>query len=89
MIVQYYIAYGLFINLLALYLMAYDKSQARKNRRRVRERTLFLIAALGGAIGSVVGMRIWRHKTKHVSFVIGMPAIIAVQAILLYLFVYL
>lgn len=79
---QWLAVYLIGVNLLALYLMAHDKSQARKHGRRVPERTLFLTAALGGAIGAIVSMRIWRHKTKHVSFVIGMPAILIVQAII-------
>ncbi len=79
---QGFIGYLIGINLLALILMAHDKSQARKRGRRVSERTLFLTAAVGGAIGAIVGMRIWRHKTKHVSFVVGMPAVLIVQAII-------
>jgi uncharacterized membrane protein YsdA (DUF1294 family) len=83
---QYGIAYGLLINFTALILMAHDKSQARKNRRRIPEKTLFLVAALGGSIGSIAGMRAWRHKTKHFSFVFGMPAILVLQLILLYFY---
>jgi uncharacterized membrane protein YsdA (DUF1294 family) len=83
---QYGIAYGLIINLIALILMAHDKSQARKNRRRIPEKTLFLVAAIGGSIGSITGMRVWRHKTKHFSFTFGMPAILVLQVILLYFF---
>lgn len=80
------ILYGYLIalNLLTLYLMAHDKSQARKRGRRVPERTLFLLAGFGGAIGSIAGMRIWRHKTKHVSFLIGMPVILAIQLAVVY-----
>jgi uncharacterized membrane protein YsdA (DUF1294 family) len=76
--------YLIALNLLTLYLMAHDKSQARKHGRRIPERTLFLLAGLGGAIGSILGMRIWRHKTKHVSFVIGMPAILAIHIAVVY-----
>jgi uncharacterized membrane protein YsdA (DUF1294 family) len=80
------IVYGCLIalNLLTLYLMAYDKSQARKHGRRIPERTLFLLAGLGGAIGSILGMRIWRHKTKHISFVIGMPVLLAIHIAVVY-----
>jgi uncharacterized membrane protein YsdA (DUF1294 family) len=76
------IVYLIIINVLALYLMAHDKSQARKRGRRVPEKNLFLVAAFGGALGGIVAMRVWRHKTKHVSFAIGMPAILIVQAAL-------
>ncbi|TFE25819.1 DUF1294 domain-containing protein [Cohnella luojiensis] len=79
---QWLIGYLIGINLLALFLMAHDKSQARNRGRRVPERTLFLTAAVGGAIGAIAAMRIWRHKTKHVSFVVGMPAVLIVQAII-------
>ncbi|MCD9024883.1 DUF1294 domain-containing protein [Cohnella silvisoli] len=83
---QYWIAIGIVVNLITLSLMAYDKSQARKHGRRVPERTLFLWAAIGGAAGAIVAMRIWRHKTKHPSFVFGMPALLLLHVVLLYLF---
>lgn len=54
-------------------------AKGRKPRRRVPERTLFLIAALGGSVGVLAGMYLFRHKTKHWSFVLGVPAILAVQ----------
>lgn len=81
---QFYIGYGIVINMITMLMMAYDKSQARKGGRRVRERTLFILSALGGAIGALLGMRIWRHKTKHVSFVVGIPLIVVIQGIALY-----
>lgn len=77
-------AYGIGINLLSFYLMAYDKSQARKGGRRVPERNLFIAAAVGGALGSLLGMRLWRHKTKHLSFTIGIPLILVIQGVILY-----
>mgnify|MGYP001396215866 CR=1 FL=1 len=73
------IGYLIAVNAVMLYLMAHDKSQAIKRGRRVPERTLFLWALIGGSPGAIAGMRIWRHKTKHLSFAIGMPAILAVQ----------
>jgi uncharacterized membrane protein YsdA (DUF1294 family) len=80
---QLLIGYVVAINLITLYLMAHDKTQARKHGRRVRERTLFLLAAAGGSLGSIAGMRIWRHKTKHVSFALGMPALLVLNAAIL------
>lgn len=62
-------------------------AQGRKPRRRVPERTLFLIAALGGSAGVLAGMYCFRHKTKHRAFVLGVPAILAVQAALAWLVV--
>lgn len=70
------------INVVTLALMAHDKSQAKKHARRVPERTLFLWAAIGGAAGAIIAMRIWRHKTKHPTFVIGMPAILVAHVLL-------
>ena len=57
----------------------WDKRAAKKHRWRVRERTLFLLAALGGSIGVYVAMLLARHKTLHARFVWGIPCIIAVQ----------
>jgi uncharacterized membrane protein YsdA (DUF1294 family) len=79
-----WVVYVIGINLVTLYLMAHDKSQARTKGRRVRERTFFLLATLGGAIGAIAGMRIWRHKTKHSSFVIGMPVLLILNLVVGY-----
>jgi len=84
MTAQYGIAIVIVLNLFTMFVMAYDKSQARSHGRRVPERRLFLLAAIGGAVGAIIAMRVWRHKTKHPSFVIGMPVILIVQVILAY-----
>ena len=68
------------VNLWAFCLMGFEKGRSRrKGTRRVRERTLFLSALLGGSLGAAAGMRLFRHKTKHWYFVWGMPAILALQ----------
>ncbi len=69
-------------NLVAFLLMGLDKWQARAGGRRIRERTLFLGAILGGSVGAILGMQLFRHKTLHLSFRIGMPAILAAQIFL-------
>lgn len=74
--------YFLLINLIAYALMGIDKAKARRDKWRIPERTLFLSALLGGSIGALGGMYTFRHKTKHMSFVIGMPLILLVQAAL-------
>jgi uncharacterized membrane protein YsdA (DUF1294 family) len=74
------------VNLLGFVLMGYDKSQARKKGSRVPERRLFYIAACGGALGAWIGMKLWRHKTKHTSFVIGIPCLVVLNFSLLYYF---
>ena len=73
------VAYLVIINILAFILMAVDKRRARAHQWRIRERTLFLSAIIGGSIGANLGMQLLRHKTKHKSFVYGMPAILLVQ----------
>lgn len=78
------IGYVVVVNAIAMFLMAYDKKQAKIKGRRIPERTLFLWAAIGGAPGVMLGMRIWRHKTKHRSFVLGMPIILLVQIVLVF-----
>lgn len=80
--------YLLLINLFGFLSMGVDKRRAIKNQWRIRERTLFLIAALGGSIGSLVGMWVFRHKTKHKSFVIGIPCIIFAQIAITCIFMY-
>ena len=70
------------INLLALVLMGLDKSYARRGKWRIPEKVLFLSAALGGSPGAIAGMFLFRHKTKHLSFVLGLPAILLAQLIL-------
>ncbi len=79
---QYFIYYWMIINIVAFFLMGIDKKKARTGAWRIPEKTLFLSAILGGSIGSICGMQLFRHKTKHKSFVFGMPAILVVQLIL-------
>ncbi len=59
-----------------------DKYKAKTNRWRIRERTLFLLAILGGGIGAFLGMRVFRHKTQHPQFVIGIPVIMVIQLVI-------
>ena len=68
--------YLLGINLVSFFLMGIDKSKARRRKWRIPEKTLFAFALLGGSIGSILGMRIFHHKTRHWYFVWGMPCIL-------------
>ena len=77
--------YLLIVNALGFLLMLVDKRKAQKNLWRIPESTLFLMAAIGGSIGSIAGMYKFRHKTKHWQFVIGMPAILIAQVALVFL----
>ena len=74
-------------NLAAFFVFGFDKFKAKykethENARRVRERTLFLLAILGGSVGALLGMKVWRHKTLHKTFRIGIPLILALQILI-------
>ena len=71
--------YLLIINAAGFLLMLVDKWKAKKNRWRIRESTLLLVAALGGSVGSLIGMYLFRHKTLHLKFTLGIPLILAAQ----------
>ena len=79
---KYFLLYLLLINAATFLLMLVDKLKAKKNRWRIPERTLFGSALLGGSIGALLGMYTFRHKTKHLSFTLGMPAILIAQVAL-------
>lgn len=72
----YLIVYLIAVNFMGFALMGLDKRFAQKNERRIRERTLFLFAAFGGALGSLLGMYAFHHKTRKNAFRFGMPAIL-------------
>ena len=76
---KYLLIYLLIINAVGFLLMLVDKSKARKKLWRIPEATLMTVAAIGGSIGSLLGMYTFRHKTKHIKFTLGIPAILAVQ----------
>jgi len=67
------------LNLLGFVLMGADKRRARRHDRRIAERNFFLLAAAGGAVGTLAGMYVFRHKTEKPRFVYGLPAILALQ----------
>lgn len=76
------ILWFVFINVVAYLVMSEDKRRAQKRRDRVPERTLFLLAAIGGSLGILIAMYRKRHKTRHASFTIGVPVLLFVNAIL-------
>lgn len=67
------------VNLTGFAVMGLDKRKAIRHLWRVQESTLFFIAVIGGSLGSIIGMRVFRHKTRHWYFVYGMPAILILQ----------
>lgn len=79
--IPFLLVYLLIINALGFLLMLVDKYKAKKNKWRIPEKTLMLVAALGGSIGSLIGMYTVRHKTQHPKFTLGIPLILALQAI--------
>jgi uncharacterized membrane protein YsdA (DUF1294 family) len=83
---KYFAIYLLIVNAIGFLLMLIDKRKAIRRRWRIREKTLFLTAAIGGSIGSIMGMYTFRHKTKHLQFTLGMPAILIVQLVLAFVF---
>ena len=78
--------YLLIVNALAFVLMLADKRKAQKKLWRIPESTLLLSAAIGGSIGSLAGMYTFRHKTKHLKFTLGIPAILFLQMAAVFLF---
>ena len=78
--------YAFIVNLIAFCMMGIDKRKARRKAFRIPEATLFVMALIGGSIGSIAGMYLFRHKTHHLKFSLGLPLILAVQIVfLLYL----
>jgi uncharacterized membrane protein YsdA (DUF1294 family) len=73
------IIYLLIANLVGFSLMGIDKSKAKRHAWRIPEKALFLASLLGGSVGTWAGMYVFRHKTKHWYFVVGMPLILAAQ----------
>ena len=80
--VQILLLYLLIINAAGFLLMLADKRKARRGLWRIPEATLMGVAALGGSMGSLLGMYTVRHKTKHLKFVLGIPAILVIQIFL-------
>ena len=71
--------YLLTINALGLLIMLADKRRAQKKLWRIPEATLITVAILGGSIGVLLGMRVFRHKTRKPKFYLGIPAILISQ----------
>ena len=74
--------YFIIINVIGFLAMAIDKWKAKNNAWRIPENTLFSITVLGGGIGTIAGMYVFRHKTKKTKFTIGMPVILVLEIIL-------
>lgn len=75
------VLYFIIINIIGFLIMYIDKQKAKKGKWRIPEKTLFIITALGGGIGTIAGMYTFRHKTKKIAFVIGFPLITILEII--------
>ena len=73
------------MNLLDLVLMGVDKSKSKRGAWRIPEVRLLLVAVIGGSVGGILGMLLFRHKTRHAAFALGLPVILLVQLVLAYL----
>ena len=74
--------YLLIINALTFLFMLMDKQKARKKRWRIPEQTLLSLCAIGGSLGGLLGMYLFRHKTNHTRFAIGIPVMLVVHTAL-------
>ena len=74
--------YLLMINLIGFGMMWSDKRRAKWGKWRIPEQTLFIVTALGGGIGTIAGMYTFRHKTKRMKFIIGLPLLVILEVIL-------
>ncbi len=79
-----FFVYLLLVNTVTFYMMGIDKKRAQNREYRIPERTLFMWSIAGGSVGSIMGMYFFRHKTRHVSFRVGLPLILVIQ---IYLFI--
>ena len=85
--VQNIIIYFIIINIIGFFIMYIDKQKAKKGKWRIPEKTLFIVTALGGGIGTIVGMYAFRHKTQKIAFVIGFPLITILEIVCIIYFI--
>ncbi len=78
-VITYLLWYLAAVNLVAFTVYGVDKAKARRGAWRIPEKTLFLLPLLGGSVGALLGMLVFRHKTKHWYFVWGIPLILLAQ----------
>ena len=83
------LAIFIILNLISFITYGVDKHKAVKNKWRIPESTLILLALIGGAVGAILGMKVFRHKTKHPKFYIGVPLILVLHIVIVALFIYL
>lgn len=77
------IIYLILINIIGFFAMLIDKEKAKRSSRRIPEKTLFLLTLLGGGLGTISGMYLFRHKTRKLKFTIGFPVILITEILLI------
>jgi uncharacterized membrane protein YsdA (DUF1294 family) len=87
-IMKYFLYYLLFINLVGIFVMYSDKKKSKRGKWRTPENNIFAIAIAYGALGIFMGMGLFRHKTKHNKFVIGIPLILIVEIFIFFKYIY-
>ena len=87
MLLLFLTTYLVLVNALAFVLMLTDKLKAKKGAWRIPEATLLGTAALGGSIGAIAGMYLFRHKTRHIKFTLGLPLILVLQLAVVFLLI--
>ncbi len=75
--------YLIVINIVTFLVYGIDKWKAKQGSWRISEATLLILAVIGGCIGALLGMKVWRHKTQHKKFKYGLPLILIIQIILI------
>ena len=76
--------YLIVINVVTFLVYGIDKWKAKQGSWRISEATLLMLAVIGGTIGALLGMQVWRHKTMHLKFKYGLPLILLAQIALIY-----
>ncbi len=87
-VISYIVSYLAIVNMAGLIVMGIDKLRARKRAWRIPESTLFVIALIGGSLGTTIGMHLFHHKTRHWYFLFGMPAILVIQIAIVLILMY-
>ena len=85
---KYILIYFLIINLIGLLIMYIDKKRAKKGKWRIPEKTIFIVTILGGGIGTITGMYLFRHKTKKIEFTFGLPFITILEIVWIIYYVF-
>ena len=77
------IIYLMIVNIVAFAAMGTDKYRAQRNKWRISETSIFVLGLIGGGTGILFGMRFFHHKTKHLKFTLGIPAVVMINAVML------